>query len=222
MKRISYILLIIVLTVFGCIRKDNNTVQVHGEIVNLGICTMHVNYVNQRNEYTYDKISSNKNGQFDLKVNTIGDISPITIYFVENKSWTTLFANPGDKISIVGDMNYVDLLTIKGGVVNNDLDRFKSIIKTIYKERIDILNKKSNPENNVQIRLREINQLLKRAAKDFILKNPETIASVVLIQDFFYQDYDTDTPELLSSLKGVAFNSKMANKMRIGVKNWDL
>lgn len=222
MKKSSIFILIGLLPLLGCLQKEELKVEVRGEIAHLGQGKLQITYVNTKNQISFDTVSSGKKGTFSFKIQTHQTLSPIKIYFVEGKCWTTLFANPGDNIRIRGDLAYVDLLSIRGGFVNNDLDRFKNKIRALYKERLDILATNKLPEEKNQLRLAEINKLLKRAAKDFILENRSSIASVVLIQDFFYQDYDLETLDLLTALEGDAKNCKMAVKMLDGINKWGI
>ncbi|MCX6307644.1 MAG: hypothetical protein NTY32_02045, partial [Bacteroidia bacterium] len=157
-------------------------------------------------------------GKFNLKLRTCENLTPINIYFAEKKCWTTLFAEPGDRITIRGNIENVDLLSIRGGLVNNDLYRFKLQIRELYQERLDLLKGTYSRENSTEVRLAEINLLLKRAAKEFIMENPSSIASVVLIQDFFYQEYDPSTSDLLALLRVPASNCPLAEKIRNGLR----
>lgn len=206
------------LAVLSCGQQNDRRVTVQGSIAHLEGSPLIVTYFNPRNERTTDTIQSSKSGKFNFRLRTNDDLVPITIYFAGNKCWTTLFAIPGDRISILGDIESVDLLSIHGGEVNNDLNRFKSQIRSLYQERLDLLKGSYSRENSSEVRLAEINLLLKRKAKEFIMENPTSIASAVLIQDFFYQDYDRSTSELLGLLRGKASTCHLAEKLREGLK----
>lgn len=202
----------------SCVQQKDRQVIVQGTINHLGESALYVSFTNAHYKRTIDTLQASMSGKFHLKIRTCKDLRPITIYFVRKKCWTTLFAEPGDRIIISGDIESVDLLSIRGGVVNNDLNRFKTQIRELYQERLDLLKGSYSKENATEVRLAEINLLLKRAAKEFIMDNPTSIASVVLIQDFFYQEYDPATIELLSLLSGEASNCHLANKIREGIR----
>lgn len=202
----------------SCVRQNDRRVTVQGAVSQLGESVLYVTYTNTQYKRTIDTLQASNSGKFHLKLRTFDDLQPITIYFVRKKCWTTLFAEPGDRITISGNIEYVDLLTIRGGVVNNDLNRFKAKIRGLYQERLDLLKGYYAREKDTEVRLAEINLLLKRAAKEFIMENPTSVASVVLIQDFFYQEYDPATVELLSLLSGEASHSHLANKIREGIR----
>lgn len=198
----------------ACSLRNEQEVTVHGIIGRLDNSRISITYTNPGNELRHDTVTTSESGKFDFRVPVASRLNTITIRFIDKNSRTTLFANPGDDITIKGSIEYVDLLTIKGGAVNDDLNRFKKQISTLYKERLDLLKRPYKNDKLTEVRLAEIDLFLKREAKNFIRENPSSIASVVLIQDFFYQDYDPSTAELLSILQGDATRTHMAQKMR--------
>jgi len=205
---------------FGCIAPEKKKVSVRGDIDNLGFSTLYISYFNKDKILAYDTVYSSRSGKFEFKVDSYDKITPVTIYFAQKKCWTTLFAAPGDRISIKGNIQMVDLLFISGGVVNNDLNRFKKQIQKLYITRQAILNGKYPTSDEKEQHLAEINLLLKRSAKEFIKENPDAIASVVLIQDFFYQEYDPITKDLLNLLVGEAQAFHLTQRIREGMKEW--
>ena len=222
MNRKLYILFFILCCImaFGCTAPDENKVFVHGEIDSLGYSQLCISYFNEDKILAYDTVHSSRSGKFDFKVVSFDEITPITIYFSKQKCWTTLFAKPGDHVFIKGNIKLVDLLNIKGGIVNDDLSRYKKQIRKLYLNRLSILNGKYNKSEKSEERLAEINLLLKRSAKEYIKENPSSIASVVLIQDFFYQDYDPSTKALLDILEGDAKDFHLTNRIREGIQGW--
>jgi len=217
-KRLVLFIAICVLAAYGCVQQKDRRVTVQGAVSRLGGSALYVTYMDAHFKHTIDTVHSTMAGKFNLKLRTCKNLTPINIYFAEKKCWTTLFAEPGDRITIRGNIENVDLLTIRGGLVNNDLNRFKLQIRDLYQERLDLLKGSYSRENSTEVRLAEINLLLKRAAKEFIMENPTSIASVVLIQDFFYQEYDPSTSDLLALLRVPASNSPLAEKIRNGIR----
>jgi hypothetical protein len=205
----------------ACNGLTNKDVTVKGSIEHLGKSELYVSYYKEKGIIANDTITSNEAGKFEFLIDSFDETTPVTIYFHNNDCWTTLFAKSGDKIEIKGDIYLVDLLDIKGGEINNDLSRFKQQIKPLYLDRQEILSGKYNdsPEDT-EIKLAEINLALKRKAKEFILDNTNSVASVVLIQDFFYQDYDPITKDLISELRGDAAKFHLTNRIRESILNW--
>jgi hypothetical protein len=220
LKRGSTLLGLICLMAISCAEMGNKRVDVEGEIRNLGASQIYVSYYKDIDVLAFDTIWSNESGKFNFKIRSTSQISPITLYFKNHKCWTTLFAAPGNRIRIRGDIQFVDLLDIRGGAVNDDLNLFKKRIRSLYMERLHLLTGNYATEQGTQQRLAEINLLLKNAAKEYIRENPHSIASVVLIQDFFYQEYDPITSDLLGLLQGEASNCPLAEKIREGLRHW--
>ena len=222
MKNAHQISLLILCSVlaFGCSTPDEQKISVHGDIDNLGQSQLLVTYYQEKDVITSHSVYSNHSGKFDLKIDSYNEITPVRIYFVNKKCWTTLFARPGDNVSIKGNIDMVDMLIITGGTVNNDLNRFKKQIRRLYLARLAILNGKYTNKEESAEHLAQINLILKRIAKEFIKDNPSSVASVVLIQDFFYQDYDTCTKDLLNLLKGDAKAYYLAKQIREGLLRW--
>jgi hypothetical protein len=217
------VLLTCCVLLFACHPMDRQWVNVTGEIRHLGRCELHISYYTDTHTLAYDTVYSNEAGKFNFKLPASDEITPITVYFKDHTCWTTLFAKAGDAIKITGDIRQVDLLHITGGKVNNDLTRFKEEIKPLYLERQAIIEGKyqrGGDKGLVEVRLAEINLALKRKAKEFILANPASVASVVLIQDFFYQDYDPNTGELLNMLEGEAKDNRLTKRLKEGMLTW--
>jgi len=205
----------------GCSFLVNKYVSIHGNINHLGKTELYISYYKNKGVLAFDTVYTSESGKFDFKLESSEETTPITIFFNDNDCWTTLFACSGDKITISGDIEFVDLLEIKGGVVNNDLNSFKKQISPLYIERQEILKGKYNNVGvETETRMAEINLALKRKAKEFILEHPSSVASVVLIQDFFYQDYDPSTKELLSVLEGDASKFHLTLRIKEGIQNW--
>jgi len=205
---------------WSCKAPVAEKVSVHGEIKDLGTSTLCISYYNQENILAFDTVSSSRSGKFDFKVESYDEITPVTIYFSEKKCWTTLFAKPGDHVTMKGDIQLVDLLNISGGKVNDDLSRYKKQIKRLYLNRLAILDGQFTTSDEKDEHLAEINLLLKRTAKEYIKDNPSSIASVVLIQDFFYQDYDPSTKALLDLLQEDAKDFHLTTRIREGIQSW--
>jgi len=223
MSRTLHALLLFCLSLLmtTCSLTEKDCVTIQGNIKHLGRSELHISYFADTHLLAYDTVYSAESGKFEIKINGTNEITPITIYFQDFKCWTTVFAKAGDEIRVTGDIEMVDLLTISGGKVNEDLTRFKQDICTLYIERKEIIDGKyQNGGSSVEVRLAEINLALKRKAKQFIVDNPSSVASVVLIQDFFYQDYDPNTRELLDLLVGEAKNNYLTTRIREGMTAW--
>lgn len=214
-------LLGIVLLVGACSPDRSGHVSVEGHIQHLGRSAIYLSYYKDHHVLAYDTLFSNESGYFRFNVPGTDEVTPITLFFQDFNSWTTVFAKGGDEIKMTGSIELIDLLNISGGNVNDELTRFKQDIRDLYVERQYIIaGKYQHADGSLDVRLAEINLALKRKAKEFILEHPSSFSSVVLIQDFFYQDYDPVTAELLDLLEGDALNNHLTERLKQGVKSW--
>jgi len=205
----------------SCSLTETHRVKVEGHIHHLGRAVVHISYFIDDHTLGHDTIYSTESGKFKFQIPGTNEVNPVTLFFPDSKCWTTVFARKGDVIHISGNIENIDLLTINGGEVNDDLTQFKQEISLLYIERQQIIEGKfQNTGQSIELRLAEINLTLKRTAKEFILDHPASVASVILIQDFFYQDYDPNTSELLSLLEVDAKNSRLAQRLWQGVAEW--
>lgn len=214
-------ILLLVVLMGSCSLTESRQISVEGHIHHLGRSLIRISYYTDDHTIAYDSVYSSTSGKFRFTIPGTGEVNPVTLYFPDTKSWTTLFTRRGDAVHILGNIERIDLLSIRGGTVNNDLTRFKQEIGLLYIERQQIIEGElQRGENAVEMRLAEINLILKRKAKDFVLEHPSSIASVVLIQDFFYQDYDPVTVDLIATLEGEAKKCRLTERLRQGVDEW--
>jgi hypothetical protein len=205
----------------SCSLTESSQIKVEGQIHHLGRTMIRVSYYINDHTIAYDSVFSTPAGKFKFSVPGTNEVNPVTLFFPDSKNWTTLFAKKGDVIHMYGNIERIDLLTVQGGAVNDDLTRFKQDISLLYLERQQIIDGiYQNGGQSVEMRLAEINLTLKRKAKEFVLEHPTSVASVVLIQDFFYQEYDPNTAELLSILEGDAKECHLAQRLLQGLSEW--
>lgn len=205
----------------SCSLTESGQIKVEGQIHHLGRTMIRISYYIDDHTIAYDSAYSTQAGKFKFSVPGTNEVNPVTLFFPDSRNWTTLFARKGDAIHVYGNIERIDLLTVHGGAVNDDLTRFKQEIGPLYLERQQIIEGSfQNGGQSIEMRLAEINLTLKRKAKEFVLEHPTSVASVVLIQDFFYQDYDPNTAELLSILEGDAKKCHLAQRLQQGLSEW--
>jgi peroxiredoxin len=216
--KLTWIILIFV----SC--KNTNSYTIHGNITGLGMTEI---YMVTQDSLTFRKDTiQTKNGKFKFIAST-DSLAPVVIYMENGSVWVTVWAQNGEKISLTGNANYPELITIKGGEVNNLLTDFKNENREIIKEKSDLKDKKSNNSqqlddvsvevNGAQFssKIKNLEQLLKMRSEDFVETHPTSIASLVLIQDYVLETEDASgIHSLLSLISGQAKETKLFEKLQ--------
>lgn len=220
-KVLNKMLLILIssLVLIAC-SKDNNTTSfsLKGRLVNVDSPYFFITFEDE-NQIKIDTIFIDKQGAFSYKGKTENLV--MASLFFDKKSWSTsIFANKGWNVEIKGDVNRPDLIEIKGGDVNDDLTSFKKKNKDLFSAKADILqtiveSDKDNISQNRGAELKNIDFELINRVKGYVENNPEKIASVVLIQDFFKNEMSIETlDDCLSLLVGDALRFPLTSELK--------
>lgn len=123
-------------------------------------------------------------------------VEPLVIYMENKNTWITVWVQNGENIQLKGNALYPELMIVKGGEINKLLSEFKIENKALLKERCDLRdNLSARTEqatelgagmNNAQLssQLKNIDQILKTKAQDFVKAHPSSVAALVMIQDY--------------------------------------
>jgi len=123
-------------------------------------------------------------------------VEPLVIYMENGSVWITLWVQNGEKFYLTGDVNFPEMMMVKGGEINKLLSEFKTENQSLIKEKCDLRDKLStnsylSADSNLNIsnsqqssQLKNVNQILKTRAQDFVEVHTSSIASLVLIQDY--------------------------------------
>jgi len=185
----SICLLFITLFIVSC--EDKNSYTIKGNIKGLQDSEL---YVVSGAELHIDTIRS-KSGKFTYRGKSQTD-EPLLIYMENGSVWITLWVQNAGKFFLTGDVKYPEMVMVKGGEINKLLSEFKTNNLTLIKEKCDLRDKlnahseqsaESNANiNNVQLssQLKNVDQILKTRAQDFVELHPSSIAALVMIQDY--------------------------------------
>lgn len=219
-------LLLFFLVLFSC-QKDDNKLVIEGELSNL---TTPYFLASSRVSDTIrvDTIFVDEKGKFSYTQHV--DTSTIfTFYFNDFNSSTIVFSDKGiNKIKMKGDARLSDLIEIKGGRINEDLSLFKKENETLLKQRTLLMKKMefetdsllnsasfSILEKEETATLNSINHQLAQNVEEFIISNPDRIASVVLINEFFKNNENPETlNRVLGYIKGDALLFPLTYKLK--------
>ena len=211
---LSFLLL---LFVFSCGKKQG--MQLRGEISNIDTPYIYASY-SRHDTLRIDTITIGKNGRFSY-ANDIDSLTSFTLYFNNYASSAVFFADKNQKLTIKGDANLPDLMEVNGNAINDELTFFKQQNAALLTQRGRLLNdfqadtlldnSAALPNNEKIAQINSLNHELTQKAEDFIKENPAKLSSIVLINDFFF---DNENPKalqrVLGYLQGDALSSPMA------------
>lgn len=175
----------------SCSKNSDTNYKVTGELYGLENQDIYIAKSFSLDSIIVDTISL-KDGKFEFEGMAL---SPALVnIFYSNMSPPINFAIDKDySVEIKGEPNSINGIDIKGGKINEDLNDFKQQNKNILISRNKAYQK--NERNNLG-ELKNIDLQLSRSVRDYVAKNPEKIASVILMEKFSKGNL---SPELLSA-----------------------
>ena len=191
MKATYYIYyLLLALITLSC--ENKNSYVLTGNIKGLQDSSL---YVISGKDLHVDTVIVRKSGKFTYRGES-QTVEPLVIYMENQSAWITLWVQNGEKFSLTGDANYPEMIMVKGGEVNKLLSEFKTENLSLIKEKCDLRDRLSarteystesgTSMNNAQLssQLKNIDQILKTQAQDFVADHSSSVAALVMIQDY--------------------------------------
>jgi len=172
----------------GCDKKSDTNFSVEGKLENLSVPDIYATREISRDTVLVDTIKVAKNGEFSYKGKIEGS-SLISLFCGGETEPVTVFLEPGYNVKIKGDILQPDLIEIKGGVVNDDINDFKIKNAALYQSRFRILSKNENLD---PAELKNINLQLARSVREYVERNPTKIASVILMNQYSVHNLSAD------------------------------
>ena len=170
---------------------DDVAYRIKGKFSNLDNQTIYAVFENDK-ENVVDTVVCDKPGVFEIEHKS-GDFDRVTLMW-ENKSyWITAFIEKGEKIEIEGNALYPALLKVKGGKLNNELTKVRQKDSALWREQADIKRSLENTgissidKADLMARLANVNLQINESVMEYITKNPDSDAALILIQ-FLYMN----------------------------------
>jgi peroxiredoxin len=178
-------LLILALIVISCTNENSYTLK--GNIKGLQNSKI---YVVLGDSLKLDSIQA-KSGKFTYR-GVSETVEPLLLYMEGGNVWITLWVQNGEKFSLTGNAKYPEMMMVTGGEVNKQISDFKKDNLSLFKERCELGDKiaaRSKLSVNVNdtplsSQLKNVDQVLKTKAQDFVEAYPSSIAALVLIHDY--------------------------------------
>ena len=231
--KFTYYILVVALTIFAsCKQTVNDFYQIEGKITSLTDRKIYIIPIQTANELAVvDTVVCDKNGNFSYKGQT-DSLSSVMIYMEKGKVWTTVWVENKEKITLSGDAVYPELILAKGGEINDQLSEFREKNHDLLKNRRDLIDRRDAleikdsltveviKESRYASKILNLNYTLKNNAENFIVKNPESIASLVLLQDFVITwGEPKEAKQYLDTIKGKAAETKLYKSLSTEVND---
>lgn len=221
MKTNNWFSLLLLVWVFSSC-KDENSYLLKGNINGLQNQEL---YVVTGAEPRIDTVHA-KNGKFTYR-GVSQTVEPLVIYMKNGSVWVTMWVENGETFTLTGEVDYPEMILVKGGEINQLLTDFKKENLSLIKERCELRDKllahsESSQESIISIndlqlssQIKNIDQMLKNQAQDFVEAYPSSIASLVMIQDYILDIENASAIQpSLNRIEGEAKTNKMYDKLQ--------
>ena len=221
MKQILYISILLTIS-FSC--QDHNTINIRGEIKNLPGNQFFL-YIENNQAIEIDTVFLSNKGIFDIR-KQLPEPSVVTIIYPDKDFWLPLFLLPSEKVEIKADAQNpnIEEIQIKGSSVQKDLVDFTKANTGLLEEedrvtkevdRKTIQGGKGTTDHTRSLsNLYGVRRKISDASEDFILKNSNSLASSVLLNEFFNNGDIHRVSELIDSLEGDAKTFVLTRRMK--------
>lgn len=220
MKSNNWLGLLLLLWIFSSC-KDENSYLLKGTLK--GLQNQEI-YVVTGAEPRIDTVQA-KNGKFTYR-GVSQTVEPLVIYMKNGSVWVTMWVENGETFTLTGDVNYPEMILVKGGEINQLLTDFKKENLSLLKERCELrdkllahtesLQENAISTNDLQLsaQIKNMDQILKNQAQDFVEAHPSSIAGLVMIQDYMLDiENASDIQPFLDRIEGEAKANKMYDKL---------
>lgn len=164
----------------ACSKKSNSNFDIEGRLENLSVSEAYAIREISNDTISIDTIKISKNGEFSYKGKVEG-ASLISIFYGGATEPVNVFIEAGYNVKIKGDILQPDLIEIKGGVVNDDINDFKIRNASLFQARNRVLGKNENMD---PAELKNLNLQLARSVREYVEHNPTKIAGVILMNEY--------------------------------------
>ena len=200
LKQSPIVTLCLLLLLFASCRNETR-ITIRGEIANLESPYIIITHT-AANAFVIDTLLANNRGRFVYRTN-IDTATVFTLYINNFANSVVFFADKGERISVRGDAQLMDLIQLSGNETNNELTAFRNKNRELLRER-----------SQETLRLSEINQELSLRAEEFIAEHPTRLSSVILINEFFTNIENPEALEnVLTYLEGEVLRTRLARQL---------
>lgn len=195
----------------SCDKQSDTNYSIEGKIDNLSVDNIYILEAVTNDSIVLDTIKINKKGEFSFKGKVVAP-TILSLYIGEGTMPVHLLAEPGYNVKVKGDALESDIIEVRGGQINDDINDFKVKNASLLQSKHRILGKNNNLD---PAELKNIDLQLARNVREYVEENPTKIASVVLMNE--YSINNTSAEQLgkdIELLKGAAANFYLTTSLK--------
>ncbi|MDU1905150.1 MAG: redoxin domain-containing protein [Dysgonomonas sp.] len=210
---IVFVLVISIISIgaVSCTDNTDTNFSVDGKLENLSVSQIYAVREISKDSLTIDTILIKEEGEFSYK-RLVDFPTLVSLSCGEGTKPLVFYLDTNYHVKIKGDILSPNLVEIKGGAVNDDLQNFRNKNESLLQSRSRILNKNENMD---PAELRNINLQLAKNVRKYVEENPTKISSVILMNQYSINNL---TPEQLGEdielLKGPAASFYLTTSLR--------
>lgn len=211
--KIVFILLIgfVGLFITSCGKKSDTNYNIEGKLDNLSVNNIYILKEVTNDSLVLDTIKVEKKGEFTFK-GTVHEPTMLSLFIGEGTVPVRMLVEPGYNVKVKGDALQSDLIEVKGGTVNDDINEFKVKNASLLQSKHRILSKNENLD---PAELKNINLQLARNIREYVEKNPTKIAGVILMNEYSINNTSAEQlGEDVELLKGAAANFYLTTQLK--------
>jgi len=164
----------------SCDDKSDTNYTIEGKLDNLSINKLALVQEITNDSLVLDTILVGEKGEFKYK-GKIDEATVMSLFIGEGTMPVNMLVEPGYSVKIKGNALQSDLIEVKGGTVNDDVNDFRLKNSGLLQSRHRILSKNENLD---PAELKNINLQLARNVREYVELNPTKIASVLLMNEY--------------------------------------
>lgn len=199
------------LWIVSCDDKSDTNYTIDGKIENLSIKRLALVQEITNDSLVLDTILVNDRGEFKYR-GKIEEATVMSLFIGEGTTPVNMLMEPGYNVKIKGNALQSDLIEVKGGTINDDVNDFRLKNSGLLQSRHRILSKNGNLD---PAELKNINLQLARNVREYVIQNPTKIASVLLMNEYSINNISAELLEKdIEELQGSAANFYLTTNLK--------
>ncbi|MEN9919500.1 MAG: hypothetical protein RL662_1936 [Bacteroidota bacterium] len=191
------------ITTPACIKDTETNFSIEGEIKNLPETYLLALKEISLDSISIDTIALKSNGKFRYQ-GTVNHPTLVSLSLGGESKPLTIYLDKNYEVTITGDLVEPYSIESKGGVVNDELDKFRANNIQLLETKFNLLSRKDSVD---LVKIRNINLQLAKKVSEGIQTDPSKISNVILMNTYYMDNVSDDIlGNDISLLRGAAAN----------------